>query len=544
MPFQRVLEKFKSSGPQAGDQSLSLDIPEEPPHKSNPVVAAVGGGILFLWNTLIMNPFLFIWRFLRKYTNLTFWIIFAMVVGILVGHFAPAAGKAIKPLGDAFINMIKIIEVPLIFSTLVVGIAGHGDDVAKVGRLAIKTIIYFEVVTTFALAVGLIMANLTKPGVGVTLPESVDPAVGGLQEQNSNITWEKELKLIVPTNFAQAWLDNSILGIVFCAAMFSCATMLADRTSKAFMLRINSSLSQVMFKFVALVMNYAPIGIGCALANTVGSNGISVLGNLGKLIGTLYASLVIFLLVILMPVMLMARIPVWGFFKAVGQPWLIAFSTASSESALPKAFEKMRAFGCSNAITGFVIPCGYSFNLDGTTLYLTLASIFAAQAAGLNLPVATQLSIMGTLMLSSKGVAAIPRASLIVLTGTLSQYGLPLSAVSLIIGVDAIMDMARTSLNVFGNCLACCVMARIEGSFRGAEWREEELERRRAILLAQEEAKQDNESNYDGKGHHEHVEDAHGSAGSEELKDVVVQYDEKPRRPASISSAKSYDPRS
>lgn len=213
--------------------------------------------------------------------------------------------------------------------------------------------------------------------------------------------------MIVPKNFFIAASEGSILGVVFCASMFSAATMLADKTSKKFMLRINSSLSQVSFKLVKIIMNYAPIGIGCALAATIGANGIDVLKNLGRLIGSLYASLAVFVIVILLPVMFLARIPILGFFKAVAQPWLIAFSSASSESALPKAFENMRAFGCPNAIVGFVIPCGYSFNLDGTTLYLALASIFAAQAAGMNLDIGTQLSIMGTLMLSSKGVAAV-----------------------------------------------------------------------------------------------------------------------------------------
>ncbi|KAG2235487.1 hypothetical protein INT48_007885 [Thamnidium elegans] len=419
-------------------------------------------------------------RFLQRRTNLTFWIILAMLIGILVGHFAPDFGKEIKPLGDAFIRMIKIIIVPLVFSVLVIGIAGHGDDIGKVGKLAIKTIIYFEIVTTLALAIGLIMANLVKPGVGVILPvgEDVSDIEKLADTGKTSITWAKELFLIVPENFFIAAVENQVLAIVFCAVLFSCAMMKADRKSKKFMLRINESLSQVMFQFVGLIMNYAPIGIGAALAATVGANGISVLANLGKLIGCLYASLVIFVIIVLLPIMLLAKIPVLPFCKAIAQPWLLAFSSASSESALPLAFERMREFGCTNALTGFVIPCGYSFNLDGTTLYLSLATIFCAQASGMNLDIATQLSIMGTLMLSSKGVAAIPRASLVVLSGTLAQYDIPFEAVLMIMGVDAIMDMARTSVNVVGNCLGCCVMARVEGSFRGDEWREEEEDRR------------------------------------------------------------------
>ncbi|KAI8887170.1 SDF-domain-containing protein [Backusella circina FSU 941] len=442
--------------------------------------------IFFVVNKLLWGPFIKVWRFFAARTNLTFWIIVGMVVGILIGHFAPEAGSELKPLGTAFIRMITIIETPLIFSTLVVGIAGHGDDVGKVGRLAVKTIIYFEVVTTFALAVGLIMANLIKPGQGVQLTGDTS-GVSQLADKSDSITWYGELQMIIPENFFVAAAQNQILGVVFCAALFSCAMMKADKTSKNFMLRINSSLSMIMFKFVALIMNYAPIGIGASLAAAIGSNGIDILANLGKLIGSLYASLAIFVLVVLIPIMFLSRVPIKGFFKAVAQPWLIAFSSASSESALPRAMENMRKFGCPNSLTAFVIPCGYSFNLDGTTLYLALASIFAAQAQGKSLDIGTQLSIMGTLMLSSKGVAAIPRASLIVLAGTLKQYDLPFEAVTMIMGVDAIMDMARTSINVFGNCLGTCVMARLEGSFRSHEWREEEIERRRMAAAEQQE---------------------------------------------------------
>ncbi|KAI8882309.1 SDF-domain-containing protein [Backusella circina FSU 941] len=305
-----------------------------------------------------LRPFFTALRYLNEKTNLTFWIIFAMVIGILVGRFAPEAGKAIKPLGDAFIQMIKIIIVPLVFSVLVIGIAGHGDDISKVGKLAIKTIIYFEVVTTLALAVGLIMANIVKPGVGVVLPtgEDTSSVTELANQEKTDITWDGEMFLIIPENFFVAAVENKVLSIVFCAAMFACSMMKADKRSKKVMLEINESLSQVMFKFVGLVMNYAPIGIGASLAATVGTNGISVLANLGKLIGCVYAALVIFLILVLMPIMLMARIPVLGFFKAIARPWLLAFSSASSESALPLAFERMRAFGCTNALTGFVIP--------------------------------------------------------------------------------------------------------------------------------------------------------------------------------------------
>ncbi|KAI7904706.1 Sodium:dicarboxylate symporter family-domain-containing protein [Cokeromyces recurvatus] len=306
----------------------------------------------------ILAPFMKVIRFLQRRTNLTFWIILAMVIGILIGQFAPAAGKEIKPLGDAFIYMIKIIIVPLVFSVLVIGIAGHGDDIGKVGKLAVKTIIYFEVVTTLALAIGLIMANIIKPGVGVILPIGDDiSAVEALAEKEStSITWANEMFLIIPESFFKAAVENKVLAIVFCAVMFACSMMKADKQSKKFMLKVNESLSQVMFQFVGLVMNYAPIGVGAALAATVGANGIGVLANLGKLIGCVYASLVIFLIIVLIPIMFLAKIPVLPFFKTIAQPWLLAFSSASSESALPMAFERMRAFGCTNSLTGFVIP--------------------------------------------------------------------------------------------------------------------------------------------------------------------------------------------
>ncbi|GAN06433.1 sodium:dicarboxylate symporter [Mucor ambiguus] len=505
------------------DSNLPYGMPPEEVSKPYPrPVQIVANAFYFIWNNILLQPFLRSWGFLAARTSLTFWIIVGMAVGILIGHFAPDAGVQMKPLGDAFIRMITIIETPLIFSTLVVGIAGHGDDVGKVGRLAVKTIIYFEVVTTFALAVGLIMANLIKPGQGVVLFGDTSQ-VEGMAEQEASITWYGEMEMIIPKNFFVAATNNQILGVVFCAAMFSCAMMKADKKSKEFMLRINDSMSMIMFKFVALIMNYAPIGIGAALAAAVGKNGVDILANLGKLIGSLYASLAIFVCVILIPIMFMSRVPIIGFFKAVAQPWLIAFSSASSESALPKAMENMRAFGCPNSLTAFVIPCGYSFNLDGTTLYLALASIFAAQAGNINLPLATQLSIMGTLMLSSKGVAAIPRASLLILAGTVTQYNLPYEAIPMIMGVDAIMDMGRTSINVFGNCLGCCVMSRIEGSFRGMEWREEEIDRRRLRLIEQERHQRQNdglseEVSFDGHGNTEKFE-------HQELDDVVVVHD-------------------
>lgn len=356
----------------------------------------------------------------------------------------------------------------MIFSTLVVGIAGHGADMARVGRLALKSIVYFEIVTTFALIIGLLAVNIAKPGSGFVGQMIEDPKD---LPTNKPITWITEMEHIVPEAFFMAMADHkAVLAIVFCAAMFSVAIMKADEESKRVMIAFNSSLSLIMFKVVELIMNYAPIGIGCAIAATVGKFGLGVLVVTGKLVGTLYATLIIFVLIVLLPVLLIGRIPIVQFARAAGPPFLMAFATASSESALPKAMENMVAFGCPPEIVAFVIPTGYSFNLDGSTLYLALAAMFCAQVAGVTKSVGDQIVMMLTLMLSSKGVAAIPRASFIVLIATLGNANIPLYPLSLIMGVDAFMDMARTSINVLGNMTACCIVAKWEGEFRNEAW--------------------------------------------------------------------------
>ncbi|KAG0341780.1 hypothetical protein BG000_008085 [Podila horticola] len=414
----------------------------------------------------VFAPAGFALSFLRRKTTLTMWIVVAMVVGILLGNFAPEFSVEIKPLGDLFIRMIQCIVGPLIFSTLVVGIAGHGDDLARVGRLAVKSIVYFEVVTTFALIIGLLSVNIVKPGVGFSMAGATNPNITG-----SPITWVTELNNIVPISFFATLADpKAVLALVFCAVMFSIAIMLADNQSKKVMLAFNDSLSKIMFKVVILVMNYAPIGIGAALASTVGKYGLGSLSAVGKLVGTLYGTLIVFAIVVLLPIAVLARLPLKDFARAVGGPFLMAFATASSESALPKAMENMVAFGCPPEIVAFVIPTGYSFNLDGSTLYLALAAMFCAQVAGVHKSIGEQIVMMFTLMLTSKGVAAVPRASFIVLIGTLGNANIPLEPLSLILGVDAFMDMARTSINVLGNMMACAIVSRWEGEFRNEEW--------------------------------------------------------------------------
>ncbi|KAF9276788.1 hypothetical protein BGZ74_003537 [Mortierella antarctica] len=440
------------------------------------------------------------WSFLRRKTNLTMWIVVAMIVGVLLGQFAPAFSVEIKPLGELFIRMIQCIVGPLIFSTLVVGIAGHGDDLARVGRLAVKSIVYFEVVTTFALIIGLVSVNLVKPGVGFSMAGAKDPNITVVP-----ITWVTELNHIVPNSFFAVLADpKAVLALVFCAVMFSVAIMLADPQSKKVMLAFNDSLSKIMFKVVILVMNYAPIGIGAAIASTIGKYGLGSLGAVGKLVGTLYATLIVFAVLILLPVALMARLPLKDFARAVGGPFLMAFATASSESALPKAMENMVAFGCPPEIVAFVIPTGYSFNLDGSTLYLALAAMFCAQVAGVHKSVGEQIIMMLTLMLTSKGVAAVPRASFIVLIGTLGNANIPLEPLSLILGVDAFMDMARTSINVLGNMTACAVVSRWEGEFRNEEWhmrQSGELPQHTAVMDEVE------GSAYNNHAHHSHSPD-------------------------------------
>ena len=404
--------------------------------------------------------------------SLSQWILISMVIGVVIGWMYPEAERAthhwaatdLQVLATVFLRMIKMLIVPLLFSTLVVGIAGHGDDMKRVGRLAFRSILYFEIVTTLALIVGLTVVNLVKPGRGIDVTSG--SADAGKALAATPVTASGLIEHLIPTSFSDASAKGEILQIVFWTIIFAIAlARVKDGPAKRFMLSFCESLSEVMFKFVAVVMTYAPIGIGAAIAVTISRSGIGVLKTLGLLVATCYGALIVFVLFVLLPVALLFKVPIKRFFKAVKEPWLIAFSSASSEAALPLAMERMEQMGVPRRIVAFVLPTGYSFNLDGTTLYLSLASIFVAQAAGIDMPLSTQLTMMLTLMLTSKGVAAVPRAALVILSGTLQQFGLPLSAVGVILGVDALMDMARTSTNVLGNCLATVVMAKWEGDF-------------------------------------------------------------------------------
>ena len=398
--------------------------------------------------------------------SLTTQILLGLVLGGLLGYVSPNWGNKIYFLRDIFLNLIKSIIAPLIFSTLVVGIAG-GGDLKKVGRMGAKALLYFEIVTTIALFIGLGIVNLTKPGVGVSLAGGGDISqLVKTQPQG----FRDLLVHIFPSSVIDSMVRGDVLQIVAFTVLFAMAvSALGERAGP--ILRGCEALSQVMFKFTGYVMKFAPIGVGAAMAHTIATNGLGVIVNLGKLIGSLYLALFILVIFVFGAVMIIARVPVKQFLKAVREPFTIAFATTSSESALPKAMENMERLGVPRRIVGFVMPTGYSFNLDGTTLYLAMASVFVAQAAEPtvgHMSFSRQLFMMLTLMITSKGVAGVPRAALVILLATLNSFlpgGLGPIGVAVIFGVDELMDMGRTSVNVVGNCLATVVVARWEGEF-------------------------------------------------------------------------------
>jgi proton glutamate symport protein len=359
-------------------------------------------------------------------------------------------------LGTIFLRLIKSIIAPLLFGTLVSGIAGAGN-VKTMGRIGGKAILYFEIVTTIALFVGLGAVNLIRPGDGVQLQKGAATGIAQTTTSFSQI-----LEHTFPTSIIDAMARGEVLQIVVFAFIFgaACATVGAKAQP---VVKFCESLSEVMFKYTNYIMLFAPFGVFGAMAATVGERGVGVLRNLGKLVLTLYGAEVFFVVVVLGAVTAIAKIPLRRFIRYAREPFLLAFSTASSESALPIALENMEQFGVPKHIAAFVLPTGYSFNLDGSTLYLAMAAMFVAQAAGVHIPFGTQLVMMLTLMLTSKGVAGVPRASLVILAGTLATFNLPIEGVAVILGVDTLMDMARTSVNILGNCLATAVVARWEG---------------------------------------------------------------------------------
>lgn len=404
--------------------------------------------------------------------SLTKQIFLGLILGGLIGQFAPEFATQLGWLRDIFLHLIKAIIAPLVFSTVVVGIAG-GGDVKKLGRMGAKSIIYFEIVTTIALVVGLLVVNLVQPGAGITLVG--DPGTLGAIAQHHPKTLIETLVHVFPTSIIDAMAKGDVLQIVTFSVIFALAVSAVGERAKP-IVQWCDALAQTMFKFTNIVMLFAPIGVGAAMAATIGHQGLDILKNLGLLIGSLYAALIIFVVMVFGLVMLIARIPFRPFIRAIREPFTLAFVTTSSESALPMAMETMERFGVPKRIVGFVMPAGYSFNLDGTTLYLSMASVFVMQAVastspGFTFGIEQQIGMMLALMITSKGVAAVPRASLVILLATLSSF-LPPDlrhygpiAVAMIFGVDELMDMARTSVNLMGNCLACAVVARWEGEF-------------------------------------------------------------------------------
>jgi proton glutamate symport protein len=391
-----------------------------------------------------------------KRLSLTAWIFIGMAAGVALGAFAPGVARQLGPVSAIFLRLIRSIVAPLIFGTLVYGIAG-GGDLKRMGRIGLKAIVYFEIVTTFALFLGLAAVNLVRPGAGMHL--SLTSAEAALPQQPPAAG--SIIEHVFPASIVDAMARGDVLEIVVFAFLFGAACAAIGAKAKP-VVAFCESLAEVMFRYTRYVMYLAPLGVGAAIAVTVGGKGFGVLFGLGKLILTMYVALVLFVVLVLGAVVLLVRIPVAAFYRAVREPFLIAFSTASSEAALPLAIENMEQFGVPKHIVAFVIPTGYSFNLDGTTLYLSLASVFVAQAAGVNLSFGQQLLMMLTLMLTSKGVAGVPRAALVILAGTLSTFHLPMEGVAVLLGIDALMDMARTSVNVLGNCLASAVVARWE----------------------------------------------------------------------------------
>jgi proton glutamate symport protein len=404
----------------------------------------------------------------RLLPGVTTQIFIGLLLGIVVGDLAPSFGLAVRPLADAFLRLIKMIIAPLLFSTLVVGIAGTGD-IRAMGRIGLKAIVYFETATTIALFLGLGLVNAFRPGAGLVMPLSADRSALTALSQTQQHPWDIFLHLF-PTSVIDAMARGDILQVVVFATFFGIALAAIGAKGRP-VIDVLEATAQAMFRVTGYVMLFAPIGVFAAIAATIGGNGLTILLTLGKVVGTMYLGLVIFVLVVVGGVSAIIRVPFLAFVKAIREPFLIAFTTASSEAALPKSLEIMERFGVPKNIVGFVLPTGYSFNLDGSTLYLSVASVFVAQLAGVQLSFGRQIVMMLTLMLTSKGVAGVPRAALVVLTATLTQFDLPLEGAAILLGIDQILDMGRTAVNVMGNCIATVVVARWEDVFDDARMR-------------------------------------------------------------------------
>jgi len=384
----------------------------------------------------------------------------AMLAGAELGVDAPAFASQTHFLGEIFLRLIRMIVAPLIFGGIVTGIAGH-NELRGVGRVAIKSLIFFEVVTTFGLILGACAIDLTQAGAGVTLPAVVQAVAPTAHPQG----WQQILLNIFPENIAQAVAENQILQVAIFALLFGTALATLPEKKRAPLVTVLQSLTETMFRLTRIIMVVAPIAAGAALAYTVGSMGLATLLPLAKLLATCYAALAIFL-VVLAFILFLARIPIGRFAAAVAEPAALGFATTSSEAALPLAMERMEEFGVPRWIVSFVIPTGYSFNMTGSSIYLSMAALFAAQAGGLHLNIGRQIILLATLMLTSKGIAGVPRATLVILMAVASSFHIPVAAVLMLLGIDTLMDMGRTAMNVIGNCLAAAVVARWEGALK------------------------------------------------------------------------------
>ena len=410
-----------------------------------------------------------------KHSKLTALIFIALVLGVLVGYFAPEFAVKMRPFAVIFLRMVKMIIAPLLFATLVVGIAGHGD-IKSLGKIGIKTVVYFEIVTTLALIIGLTMSNIFKPGTGF-VSDSIanNPALlkeaGLMAATNAHTSISEMVMNIFPTSIVQAMSEGNLLQIVVFSIFFAIAMCAVGKAAKPVMDILNS-VSQIMFKFTEYVMYFAPLGIFGAIASTVGANGLSILKNYAKVIFSLYTALAVFVAMVLFIACKYARISFRNLIKAIQEPAVLAFTTASSEAAFPKAIEIMEKFGVPKNIVGFVMPTGYTFNLDGSTLYLAMAVLFSSQIVGIHLDLNQQVIMMLALMLTSKGIAGVPRVSLIVLAGTLASFNIPILGVAILLGIDQILDMGRTTVNLIGNCVATVVIARWENAFDYNKMRE------------------------------------------------------------------------
>lgn len=414
--------------------------------------------VILIASRWITWAFVILYAFNKK--SLTTWILVSMIIGIEIGLNFPDFAQNLSVLSKIFLRLIKTIIAPILFATLVVGIAGH-SNLKQVGRMGWKSILYFEIVTTLALVIGILAINITKAGKGIILPEGFNQDLPEAKAQG----WQDVVLHVFPENFVKSIYHGDVLPIVVFSVVFGISLALLSEQKKKPILDFTESLAETMFKFTNIIMHFAPFGVGAAIAVTVGHLGIDILTSLLKLLFTLYGALLVFLFGVLLPVALLVKVPIRKFFKAISEPVSIAFATTSSESALPKAMENMEKLGVPRKIVSFVLPTGYTFNLDGSTLYLALASIFVAQAANIELSVGDQILMVFTLMLTSKGVAGVPRATLVILLGTAASFGLPLWPIMAILGIDELMDMARTSVNVIGNCLATIIIAKWEGEY-------------------------------------------------------------------------------